>query len=119
MGIESARTHWSAGRSFERPQSAVAGAAQSCVCTEDPGDVRHVMAVSSSRSKQFARASKGMSLASRNASSSAVNDVHDGIHEAMAGGPRGEAPARKDSMSTMWPRPQFGPSRRDTPVRRS
>jgi hypothetical protein len=42
------------------------------------------------------------------------------IHGAgLAGGPRGCAPGRNDSMRTIWPRQHFGQSRNDWPVRRS
>ena len=42
------------------------------------------------------------------------------IHGAgLAGGPRGCARGRNDSMRTIWPRQYFGQSRNDRPIRRS
>ena len=40
------------------------------------------------------------------------------IHDVLVGGPRGKTPAVKDSMRTIWPLPQCGHSRSDSPVRR-
>ena len=44
--------------------------------------------------------------------------VRDRVHGGVLGGPRGKDPGKNDSMRTIWPRPQCGQSRNDTPVRR-
>src|SRR5437899_12977894 len=67
----------------------------------------------------LARAGKGTPVASRKAARSEGDDGQDRVHEGVGGGPRGKVPGRKDSMRTIWPRPQCGQSRSDTPVRRS
>ena len=77
----------------------------------------HVCAASVPR-RRWARACKGTPGAWRDAARRAGTDGWNRVHGGVGGGPRGKVPGRKDSMRTIWPRPQCGQSRSDTPVRR-